>query len=120
MFKTNRNVGGYENPEAFFKDHDVSFTDNEEGSDADDPDDKDWIQTPLYRRIKQVREQNKGLNTKALGGIYARESKRKSSQDEDSDDFQSQRPSSSSSKQRSAPLPSRQLMQQQQVPNEPT
>ena len=86
LFKTKRNVGGYENPEAFFKDHDVSFTDNEEGSDADDPDDKDWIQTPLYRRIKQVREQNKGLNTKTLSSIYARESKRKSSQDEDSDD----------------------------------
>ena len=61
LFKIKKDVG-YENTEAFFKDHDVSFTDNEEGSDADDPDDKDWIQTPLYRRIKQVREQNKGLN----------------------------------------------------------
>ena len=61
---------------------------------------------------------NKGW--KKIGSATLSPDIRKNFQDENSDDFQSQRPSSSSSKQRSAPLPSRQLMQQQQVPNEPT
>merc|ERR1719220_2408978 len=80
LFKSKKIVDTY------LKEQNVSFTESEGESDADDPEDQDWIQTPLYRRIKQVREQNNGLATKTLSTLYARDSKRKSSQDEDSDD----------------------------------
>merc|ERR1719242_288964 len=74
-----------DNVETYLRDENASFTENEDESDADDPDDKDWIQTPLYRRIKQVREQNK-TTSKGLSSLYNRDLKRKSSHEEDSDD----------------------------------
>ena len=74
-----------DNVETYLRDENASFTENEDESDADDPDDKDWIQTPLYRRIKQVREQNK-TTSKGLSALYNRDLKRKSSHEEDSDD----------------------------------
>ena len=86
LFKSKKIVDTYKDVDTYLKEQNASFTENEEESDADDPEDQDWIQTPLYRRIKQVREQNKGLGTKTLSTLYPRDSKRKSSQDEDSDD----------------------------------
>ena len=79
LFKNKKIVDTYKDVDTYLKEQNASFTENEEESDADDPEDQDWIQTPLYRRIKQVRDQNKVLGTKTLSTLYPRDSKRKSS-----------------------------------------
>ena len=78
--KANKNKASIEE---FLRQEEASFTEDEvESNDEEDPDwvNSDWVQTPLYRRIKQVREQNRTTSKSSIVG------KRKSSQDEDDDD----------------------------------
>ena len=80
------NVKSEPSIEDYLKQQDATFTEDEMESDEEDPRDSDWTMTPLYRRIKQVREQNRTSSKSILPSTF-NGGKRKSSQDDAEEDI---------------------------------